>query len=237
MNNLKDKLLKEIQSGNVVMTPRIHFTLQWAALVAIVAAVLCTTIFIFNFIFFSIRISGNDVLLGFGPEGVRAFARFFPWHLLVLDIGLIVLLQWLVRQFRFGYKTPVLYLLGVLVFGAFAFGFALDRATPFNDRLHEGRRHLPPPVRDFFEGARKSPPRGSGICRCTILAIEGNMLIVEDARNATSTLRVLLPDNDHRATTTDLAVGDIVFIAGEEEDGVIEAFGVHKEERNVERER
>ena len=87
----------------------------------------------------------------------------------------------------------------------------------------------------MYEGVRPPPP-GSGICRCTILAIEGNVLTVEDTRpigdsGATTTLTVVLPLDSRRATTTDLAVGDVVFIAGEEKDGVIEAFGVKKDRR------
>jgi len=232
MTNLKDKLMQEIKSGEITMTPRIRFTLQWLALVMVSVAILAVTVFIVNFIFFSIRLNASETLLGFGPQGVGAFLHFFPWPLAILDVALVFLLQWLLRHFKFGYRIPLLYLIGGLVVGAGLIGFALDRATPFNDRMHEGRGRLPGPMRGMYDGARKEGKRGDGICRCTIIAIEGNKLIVEDTRfkegEATSTLTVLLPPDSRRATTTGLSVGDIVFIAGEEEDGVIQAFGVKK---------
>ena len=231
--SLKEQLLEDIRAGDVMMTPRAYFTLKLAAFTATAGGVLLVSIFIFNFIFFSIRVSGNDALLGFGPHGFEAFARFFPWHLLILDVILIVLLQWLVRHFRFGYRIPILYLVGALILAAFTFGFALDRGTPLNDRLHEGRDRLPPPLGRFYEGAHKGPMKGSGICRCTILAIEGNVLTVEDTREATSTLKVILPSDDRHATSTGLKVGDVVLIAGEEDDGVIRAFGVKKERTDM----
>lgn len=81
----------------------------------------------------------------------------------------------------------------------------------------------------LYGHAHRPPPPGSGICRCTILTIEGNELTVQDTRSATTSLRVILPEDDRHATTTDLEVGDVVFIAGEEKDGVIYAFGVHRE--------
>ena len=227
--NLKNRLLQDIRAGEVEMTPRIYFVLRLAGLAATALATLVVTVFLFNFIFFMLRVSGNEALLGFGPQGWRAFVWFFPWHLLIIDGLLIVLLQHLVRQFRFGYRVPILYVVAGLLALAFALGFALDRGTPLNDRLHEGRAHLPLPMRDFYEGVRRQPPQGSGICRCEILAIEGNTLIVEDVRDSTTTLTVMLPSNSRRATTTSLAVGDIVFIAGEEEGGIIHAFGVRKE--------
>lgn len=231
--SLKEKLMNEIKSGEVAMTPRVYFTLQWVALVGTIAAILLVTVFIVNFIFFSIRLNTSEQLLGFGPQGFGAFLHFFPWHLAITDITLVFLLQWLLRRFKFGYRIPLLYLIGGLILGAGLIGFALDRATPFNDRLHEGRGRLPGPMRGFYDGAKR-PHKGSGICRCTILAIEGNTLTVEDTRpvsegGATTTLLVVIPPDTRRATTTGLSVGDTVFIAGKEEDGVIEAFGIRKE--------
>jgi len=64
---------------------------------------------------------------------------------------------------------------------------------------------------------------------CTITAIAGNTLTVADARSGTTTdLKVILPPDDPRATTTSLKVGDTVFIAGDADDGEIHAFGVRK---------
>lgn len=224
--SLKEKLLTEIRSGSVAMTPRVYFTLKFAAVVLVSTAIVLVTIFVVTFIFFSIRISGNEALLGFGTRGFETFLFFFPWHLLVLDIALILFLQWLLRTFRFGYTIPVLYLIGGLLCGAALVGFVLDRGTPLNDALHEAREYLPPPLGDFYEGAHKPLPRGSGICRCEILNIEGNTLTLLDVRDGTSTLTVVLPFDNPRATTTGLQVGDVVFVAGDEDDDVIRAFGV-----------
>jgi len=230
MTSLKEKLLQDIKEGKVAMTPRVYFTVRFAALVATALSILVVTIFIVNFISFSVRISMSDSLLGFGPRGFSAFLWHFPWPFLLADIGLIILLQHLLRHFSFGYRIPVLYVVGALIAFAAIFGIVMDRATPLNDMLHERREKLPPGARGMYEGVRP-PPKGSGICRCKILSIEGNVLQVEDIRpdgGATTTLTVVLPIDSRRATTTGLSVGDVVFIAGEEEGGVIEAFGVKK---------
>ena len=230
MNDLKSKLLDEIQKGELSMTPRAYFVLKLIALSIVGVGILLVTIFIFNFISFSLRASGETALLSFGTRGIGTFLFYFPWLLLVVDITLILLLQWLLRNFKFGYRIPVLYLVLGLIFGAAVFGFAVDTATPFNDRLHDSREHLPQPLQGFYEGARGHQPKGSGICRCTIITIDGNVLVVEDARDATSTITVILPEDDYHATTSGLNIGDVIFIAGDEIEGVIRAFGVHKEE-------
>lgn len=152
--NLKDKILQEIRSGQLSMRPRIFFVLQVAALIAVALATLVVSVFILNFILFSIRLNRADMLLSFGPGGWLAFLQFFPWTLLVLDMLLVAVLQWLVRKFKFGYRMPALYMLAALLMLTVIAGALVDRATPFNDRLFEMRRGLPSPVRDLYDGAR-----------------------------------------------------------------------------------
>ena len=231
---MKDKIMKEIKAGEIAMTPRAYFNMKMGALALLSFGVFLCSAFLFNFIVFSIRMSGQDALLGFGSSGWRAFFLFFPWPLLILDAVFIFLLQKLLREFRVGYSVPVLYLLGGLLGVALTTGVAFALATPLNERLHEKRGHLPRPMRALYDSAHRGPREGDGFCRCTILAIDGVTLTVEDTRpiaegRATSTLAVILPPDNHRATTTNLSVGDVVLIAGKEENGVIQAFGVRKE--------
>lgn len=232
MNNehsIKDKILSEIHSGHVAMRPKIYFTLQVMALVFVALATLAVSIFIFNFIVFSIRIQSQDALLGFGPRGWEIFLMSFPWSFLLLDTGLVLVLQWLIRQFRVGYAIPTLYVVGGLFVATTVFGFAVDRTT-FNDRVYERHgRGLPPFVGGLYEGAHRPPPMGSGVCHCTIVSIEGNVITVADNRNTTTTLTLILPPNDPRATTTGLKIGDTIFIAGDEEDGTIRVFGIRRD--------
>jgi hypothetical protein len=189
------------------------------------------SIFIFNFILFSIRINSHDAFLAFGPRGIQGFLIFFPWLTLMLDVVMIVILEWLIRKFRFGYRIPMLYIVGAILALTFVAGFALDRGTYFNDRLMDRAEHegLPPPLAFMYHGARHAPH--DGICRCTVTAIENSTITVADFRDgATTTYTVLLPTDDIRATSSNIKVGDVVFVAGDkDEDGTIRAFGVRKE--------
>lgn len=153
--NLKDKVLGTIQSGEVTMRPRLYFSLQVAGLALLSFAVLVISVFIFNFILFSLRINHQDMLLGVGPRGWIPFLQFFPWPWLAIDIGLILILESLLRNFRLGYRVPALYLLGVLLFFTVAVAAVIDRGTPINDRLFERRHELPSPVGEFYLRARQ----------------------------------------------------------------------------------
>ncbi len=225
---LKDRILEKIATHEISMRPKLFFTLKLVALVVVAFFAVSISIFILNFMLFSIRINSHDALLGFGPRGLEAFVRFFPWPFLAVDAVLVLALQSLLRQFRFGYKTPALYLLVGLILSTVLLGFVVDRGTGFNDDVlgRADRHELMWPIGEFYEHARMPPPPGSGVCKCTVVSINGTTLTVQDTRS-TTTLTVLLPQDDPHATTTNLKVGDVVFIAGDIKGDVLYAFGLH----------
>lgn len=232
--HMKEDILKRIQAGDVRMRPRLYFTMQVALLAAIAIAILLISIFLFNFMFFSLRISGHESLLTFGGRGLLLYLRFFPWDWLAIDVLLIVLLVWLVRQFHIGYSRPIVPLLVALLLVSGAFGIALDRATGFNDMLLRDADHdmLPSPIGGIYEHARRPPPPGSGICRCTITAIASSTITaVGPGKSGTTTVYTIhVPKNgSFEATTTGLSVGQTIMIVGTPHGVEIEAFGIHGE--------
>lgn len=159
--NLQDKIIKKIQDGEVRMRPRLYFVLRAVALAAVVLATLVVSVFICNFLFFTLRLNGHESLLA-RPGGFLLFLRFFPWELLALDILLLALLDWLVRKFGFGYRTPLVYIAILSLALVFSMGFAIDRATDLNDRVlrHADDDDLPFPFGGVYERARRPLPPG-----------------------------------------------------------------------------
>lgn len=211
------------------MRPKVYFTIKVASIIVLALVVLLISVFILNFILFSIRINGHDALLGFGPRGWGAFLHFFPWGLLLADIIFVVVLERLVRYFRFGYKVPTLYLLGGLLTSALLLGFIIDRGTDMNDRLlrqsDQHRGH--PAFIDIYGGVRHPLLPGSAVCLCTVQSINDDTVIVKDKRG-TTTLSLIFSDNEPNATSTGLQVGDTIFVAGEIKDGMMQTFGIKK---------
>ena len=228
--SLKDTLLQKINSQEISMRPKFYFTIKILATLFVAFAILVTTIFVFNFIFFILRINGHETLLGFGTRGYQSYFRLFPWKFLLLDMILIGVLKFLIRHFKFGYKIPTLYLLGGIFFMSFIVGLALDRGTGLNDHfLRQSDDHsLGGPLGGVYNHARRPPPRGEGVCVCSIVSIDKNTLVVRDINNASTTLIIVLPMDDEYATTTGLEIGDTILVAGDEINGRIDAFGVRK---------
>ena len=114
--NMKEKVLLQIDVDGLAMHSKRYFTLKAAFFIIVAFFALVIAVLISNFILFTIRISGYDSLLGFGPRGLLLFVQLFPWILLSIDIILVLILQTLIRQFHFGYSKPSLYMFLVLVF-------------------------------------------------------------------------------------------------------------------------
>jgi hypothetical protein len=161
MDNLQEKILNKIRQGEVVMRPRLYFTLRAVALALVVLAVLVLSVFICNFIFFTLRLNGHESLLA-RPGGLLLFLRFFPWELLVLDAAFVILLEWMLRRFKFAYQRPTAYLAFGLLVVVLSAGFALDRGTRFNDSVLDRADHggLPRPFGDVYEHAHRPLPPG-----------------------------------------------------------------------------
>lgn len=151
-NNFKERILKNIETEDIKAYSKTHFLLRVILLIAVTIVTLIISVFLFNYVFFSLRISGHESLLGFGPQGVVPFLEFFPWPFLVVDIALIIILEWLLRKFRFGYRSPILYLLIGLFVVTVSAGYFIDRKTGFNDALLQQADHdyLPGPFGELY---------------------------------------------------------------------------------------
>jgi hypothetical protein len=118
---------------------------------------LLISISVVSFVFFSIHESGEQFLLGFGKKGIITFLSLFPWSALVLDVLLLLFLQWILQGFRFGHRFSLL----SLFLGVFLFSSVLGGAvalTPFHAMLLEQADHGELPVVGEFHDADDSTP-------------------------------------------------------------------------------
>lgn len=229
--NMKDNLLKKIRTNEITMRPKYYFIIKIVLIAVVSIIVLVVSVAIFNFISFTTRINGHDSLLGFGLRGFIFFLELFPWLLLIIDIVFVVLLEWLLRRFRFGNKIPVLYLLIAILIIAVSVGLVIDRGTSFNDNFlnHADQHHLPMLLNNYFENARQLPSlEGNSTCKCIITAINGNVISAQDIDFVVPkpmTIVLSLPGSN---ATTSFSIGDVIFVAGRRHGNIIEAFGVSK---------
>jgi hypothetical protein len=223
-NSIIESVTAKIASGEVRAHPHTLFVGKAIVFVILGVGVLITSAFIINFILFSIHLNSHEMLLQFGPRGWSAFLRFFPWGLLLIDIVCMIFLSMLVKQFRFGYRTPLLYILGGAVVLVVMSGFFIEQHTPANrffmgegKGMHSG----------MMRGMRTPPQIEEGVCRCEIVSVRSDEeFVLRDTLTGKEFVGISSPSA--YGTTSALVVGDMVFIAGELEDDIFIIFGIRK---------
>ena len=149
--SMRERVLARIEREEVAMRPRLVLVLKAAALALLILLALAISVFLFNFLFFFLRINMFE-----GRIPLVQFLFFFPWPLLALDLGLLLLAEAILRQFRFAYQRPVILTLFILLALTISLGLAIERGTRFNQSM-EGRARfgrLPPPIGEMYRHAR-----------------------------------------------------------------------------------
>ncbi len=231
-NNLKDQILQKIKSGEVHMKPKYYFVLRVVALAVTIFLTVILSIILVSYVLFSINVSGQFFLLGFGARGFYQFLMALPWFILVLDILLVVFLDWLLKSFRFGYNSPILILFVITLVSITALATLLNFTSFHRALMQRAERNGLPIAGGFYIGLRGS--HGShGMFRGEIVSIEGTTTFYikrnDFDRDMTSddTIEVFTPDHMD-VYSTSLSPGDQVFIAGDKIPSGIRAYGIHK---------
>ena len=222
--NTEKSLLEKITSNEIQAHSKNYFRLRLALLIVLIAAVLLVSIFLLSFIMFDIRASGKISLIGFAGHGINLFLELFPWTLLVIDLILIIITSFIARTFRFGYKTPAVYML-LIVLGIIALlGTIVDRETPLHTMLLESaNNHTLPVFEHMYKKVRHAPPSKDGIYRGIISMIKDDSITVNiesETDETVSEYKVLIKDAEIKDK---IKLGDNIFIAGEIVNGDIHA--------------
>ena len=224
-DSMEIAVLEKIRTDELSMHSKTYFYARVVFAVVVAAVVFCVSAFLFGFIIFMLLASGRSLLLGFGGRGILFFFETFPWLIFVGDIILIFLLERLLRQFKFAYRSPMVYLLGGLIILSAVAGYSLTKVTSFSPYAQPAQGNGP--SMGVFNTARRAPRPDNGVCRCTITAIDGSELSVIDTENNDQPLTVVLPQDNSHVHSDGLVVGEKVFIAGDIRDGILYAFGLH----------
>lgn len=230
-NNFKDELLQKIKCGEIKMRPKAFFMAKVAILVLVAILTFVVSVLLVSFTWFSLNTGGNMFLLGFGGRGVYDFFLLFPWFLLLIDVGLILTLDWLIRRFRFGYHNPFLFIFSGSLIVITIFGTVVNMTSFHKNMMRMAeQKSLPlPVVGDFYSEIRKSH-KDKGLFRGEVVYIATSSFQIKnskyDYREDGESFEVSVPEGFDIHTI--LSIGDEVFIAGDFASGSIRAYGVRK---------
>lgn len=225
---IKDKVFAKIRSGEVSMRPRIYFIARLVILGFISILAILLAVFVLSFAFFSIHESGEQFLLGFGQRGFQAFLALFPWWSLLLTVLLILLVDHLLRYFKFGYRVSILELFLIALVVVMIAGIAIN-FTPLHLSLLDSADHDNlPMIGRLYEQIHDSHQQ-QGVYRGTIASIQGNEFVIthndNDKDSDDGTWTVVVPPG---FSTSTLQIGKSMYIAGQLNGEKVEAYGIHE---------
>lgn len=210
------------------MHPKIYFIARTTFLIILSVVTFSLTLFVLSFAFFSIHESGEQFLLGFGQRGLEAFITLFPWGFFLLTVLLLLLLDHLLRYFKFGYRVSMLGIfliaLAIVVIGGIAINF-----TPLHSTLLDTADHNELPIiGSLYEGIHDSH-QAQGVYRGIISSVQGNTFILthddqdKDTDDGTST--IMVPAGFDMTT---LHTGERVYVAGKLIRAVVYSYGIQE---------
>ncbi len=226
--DIKDKVLEQIKSGKIGMRSKSYFLAKLMLLVFVTILTTLVSIFLLSFIIFSSNLDGSLFLVRFGGSGLYNFLLTLPWYLLVVDIFLLLFLDLLLKSFRFGYKSPVLY----LFIGTFIVITILSTTinlTSFHQNIMNrlGQEKVPY-VPNIYSGVG-SENQKPGTWKGYVGAINGNSFKFRYVKGITGEFGDAEVFAVSEITVVGkLAEGDLVFVAGNILDNRIMAYGIKK---------
>jgi hypothetical protein len=223
---IKANVFEKIRTGEISMRRRTYFVARFVLLGTLSVAALILAMFVLSFAFFSIHESGERILLGFGQQGFLAFIALFPWWSLLLAMLLILLLDHLLRYFKFGYRVSILEIFLIALVTVMVAGILINFTPLHATLLNSADNDALPVLGPLYEQVHDSH-QAQGVYRGSISSLQGNEFIIvhndndKDTDDGTSTI-IVPPGFD----TNTLQVGERVYIAGKLIRGVVHAYGI-----------
>jgi hypothetical protein len=144
-DEIKNKILEKIQSGEVKMHRHAYFALKTTLIVLGLVLIVLLVVFIASFLVFLLN-SNNLVLLpAFGLAGFIRLLLLFPWAIVFLVLLFMILMEVFIRHFAFAYHQPVMYSALAIFIVVLAAGVGLAQ-TPLHESLALFSRDQPLPL-------------------------------------------------------------------------------------------
>ncbi len=137
--NWQDELLTKIREGELRMHSRAWYRLERAVVGAVLVLTLGIAIFILSLLLFRFRVGA-----------VRDWFALFPWGLVLVEFGLLLLGEWLVRRFPFGYRRSIIYIIGLIAAIIIVASVLIDQVTDLHEQLRHETEAREWPVLLFF---------------------------------------------------------------------------------------
>lgn len=216
-NSIKDRILNEIKKGDIKMHPKFHFLLRLIILTTIIVLLILVIVFLISFIVFSSENNGARFLLGSGFSGVMSLMHSLPWIIILIVLIVILLIEGLVKKFKFAYRRPLIYSLLIILIIGLACGLLMH-----HESFHRTVSCL---LNDsFLSGSRLSVP--SNVHEGRVYRINENEIEIMDLNG--QILQAIFPSESFKLQDKEFERGDRIIFTGPQNGPIINISSYRK---------
>lgn len=218
VSQFKDKILEKIKSEEVKMKPKMYFV--FTSMLYIVGLTLGTifTVYLLSFLLYFFTSQSLEHTRNFGLYGIKIFLISLPWIIILLSIILFIILEILVRHFKFGYKKPIIYSLSAIIIFMSLTSLVIAKTSLYN--------HMPM-IGNLSEHYKHLEYMHRGVA----IDVKPKRFILQDLNNQNKHV-VIITNKTRLKPGLQVNNGDRVMVIGKEQDDEIIAEGIHLFEKN-----
>lgn len=227
-NNIQENVLEKIRARAISMHSRVYFALRTMAVSLTALSILALSLFLVSFIFFSVNASGTGFLLEFKEQGFMVFVSLFPWTIFLLVLILLVVLEVLLRYFKFSYRVPLLRTFLWVVIISIA-GSIFISFTPIHSLLLSKADSDSLPVIGPLYTQIHNSHQEQGVYRGMVTSIATSSFAISHSdtdRDSDEGSWMIQPPSGFNLST--LKIGERVYIAGRLQNNIVCAYGIHR---------
>ncbi|OGD62305.1 hypothetical protein A2215_03670 [Candidatus Berkelbacteria bacterium RIFOXYA2_FULL_43_10] len=220
MPSIKQKIEKEIESGEVKMEPRSSFVFKNVILIVAIVLAIILAVFYASMAIFALRAGGIIFLPYLGLSLIPLIFLYLPWELIFIIAVLVILIELLAKRYPYFYKHSPLFTIGAIALVLLVAGIALALSGVHERLSGAGVGRGPGFAGPGYERMEHMRPEGLFIGKIT--AIDGNDITVK-LENGDEAKVVT---NDETRGITNLKIGEVISVIGEYNDSTINADAI-----------
>ncbi len=134
-DQIKEKILEKIKSGEIKMHSRTYFLIHTVLLIFSLIIIFFVGWFLISILFFLFNKTGAWHLSIFGIKGFLVFLSSFSWIIIISGLAFLVIFEVMLRKFPIGYRSSLLYSV-IFLLAVVLIGNTTIHATGLNNKLH-----------------------------------------------------------------------------------------------------
>ncbi len=221
---IHDRVLDQIDAGNIKMRSRSYFIAHTALMFAVITLIVLLSVYLASFAVFILRHNGAWYIPAFGAEGIWRFFASVPWVLMLCLAVSISFLEMLMRRNTMSYRKPLLISLGGVFFIVCTVGVFVGHTSFHTDLLARAHgKGLPvvgPMYRDLCSRQVENVEQG------IIVAVEERGFCIHDGSG--NLIAFVTNPKTKISHTTMMGRGDTVVVLSKRQEEINRAIGVRK---------